>query len=298
MSSRRQFICGIGCLCQQSLATGQIITSKNLERLNQNVHSRVQQSSGCLLSEYDFDTRNIKSHASLPVESTSRDTLDADAVAAPRAFNYTVVASSGDRDYDRALAESLFYMSELFGVLPTFGFIQNARLPNAYATTAIYRAEGNEDKLPSRLDGTVLVADTLLGWLANKGIDDPVAASLAICAHEFAHIAQYRYSHQGQSIVNWLTDGQPGIKKMELHADYLAGYYVGMARLRNPETPAATVAYATYVIGDFNVDSEQHHGTPDERGQAVANGYQQGFVKKATIHEALLTGLRYVQVTN
>jgi len=275
--------------------TGQITGSNSVKGVNDDVQRSVQQSFGCLLSEFDFDSRKFMSGASLSVEGASLDSLANDTLTASPALDYTVVASSGDRDYDRALAESLFYMSELFGVLPTFGFIKNARVPNAYATTAVFQAQNQESRLPSRPDGTVLVADTLLGWLANKGIDDPVAASLAICAHEFAHIAQYRHSHKGLPVVHWLTNGQIGIKKLELHADYLAGYYVGMARHRNPQTPAATVAYATYVIGDFNVDSEQHHGTPDERGQAVASGYQQGFIHRAEFHQALLAGMRYVQ---
>ena len=250
-------------------------------------------SAGCTL----FESSKFSSAFSSAKQSSNRiadQTASHNNLFMLNGVAYVLDPSSGDRQFDRALAESLFFMSELFGVTPTFAFIKNATTPNAYATSKPFRTARDNPVLPGRADGTVLLADSIIGWMKSKGIDDPVAATLAICAHEFGHIAQFKYRHQNEKVSSILRAGEPGVKRLELHADFLSGYYIGVARHRNPQTPSASVAFAAYVTGDNRVTSFTHHGTPEERGQAVVAGYHQGYEQRSTFNDALVEGLRYV----
>lgn len=59
------------------------------------------------------------------------------------------VSTSGDKDFDYALAQTLNYLSNLFDVLPGFTYLDDAKGKNAYASPANYMG---------RSDGTVLLA--------------------------------------------------------------------------------------------------------------------------------------------
>ena len=63
-----------------------------------------------------------------------------------------VIGSSGDRDFDFALAQTLARIADLFDVLPGFGFYDDYESKNAYATKAV-RAKN--------ADGTVLFGQRL-----------------------------------------------------------------------------------------------------------------------------------------
>lgn len=208
--------------------------------------------------------------------------------------NFRISNSSGNRVFDRALVESLAFMSQTFEVLPTFGFINGSGFANAFATPKPFEAAPGDAPLPRREHGSVMLGDGMLPLLAAKGIDNPVAAALAICAHEFGHIVQYNVAYKGKRLVALLQGDLPTVKRVELHADFLSGYYVGTAKRRNPETPAATIAAATYAIGDFNVNDRGHHGTPKERGAAIYAGYREGFEVQASRNAAIVSGLKFV----
>jgi hypothetical protein len=46
----------------------------------------------------------------------------------------SVETGSGDRDFDRALAETLAFLSDRFFVLPSFAFFNELSSPNAFAS--------------------------------------------------------------------------------------------------------------------------------------------------------------------
>ena len=207
---------------------------------------------------------------------------------------FVVVAKTGNAGFDRAMAEALYQISNTFGVLPTFGFIQGGNVANAFATTVQFTQEPGDAPLPTREHGTVLFGDGILEMMQQRGVQNPVAAVLVICAHEFGHIVQYNYTYENRALIDLLNGDQPTVKRGELHADFLAGYYVGMARRRNPDTPAASIAQAAYVLGDFDVDYRGHHGTPDERGAAVYAGYRASWEQQRPFDEAVVEGLIYV----
>jgi len=106
--------------------------------------------------------------------------------------------------------------------------------------------------------------------------------------HEFGHIAQYKYG-----IYSRLVGSNGRVKRLELHADFLSGYFAGIKRLLNPSYPAATFALTQFGFGDYS-DDINHHGTPDERGAAVVAGYKAGYGERLKFGFALESGIRYV----
>lgn len=138
--------------------------------------------------------------------------------------------------------------------------------PNAYASNS------------SRADGKIAFGINMLTqylWRMDKG----KAAVAAVLAHEYGHVLQLAYN----SKLNW--------KYRELHADFLAGYYL------------RTKAYVTYQdlnnfakvffdLGDDNFWSEGHHGTNTERLNAFKAGYN---CNCSNAREAYETGENYVQ---
>lgn len=51
-----------------------------------------------------------------------------------------------------------------------------------------------------------------------------------------------------------------------LHADFLAGWDIGIRALQLPgQVNLQEIAKGMFDIGDFNFDNPSHHGTPEER---------------------------------
>ncbi len=80
------------------------------------------------------------------------------------------------------------------------------------------------------------------------------------------------------------------MKKLELHADFLAGYFASLRKLEKPNFKAAVYADTQHKFGDFSTGSQDHHGTPEERASAIVQGF------KTAVNERrnLGAGLNYV----
>jgi hypothetical protein len=199
----------------------------------------------------------------------------------PQAFDGAqekLVASTGNREFDYALAQTLSHLTDLFGVLPGFCFYDDYDGPNAFATDA---------KKMARADGTVLYGKRhFLNHMAMQ--ESPEVVVTATCAHEFGHIVQYKHN-----LTKRLTDGQPNAKRAELNADFFAGYYAGARKLQKPDYPAAVFAANRYDRGDFVTD-QTHHGTPDERAAAVVRGFETAFRGRRSFADAIQIGMNYV----
>src|SRR5262245_32904152 len=190
----------------------------------------------------------------------------------------SVETGSGDRDFDRALAETLTFLSERFFVLPSFAFFNEPSSPNAFAS---------DTRRMGRSDGDVLFGRKLFRKIMSRR-EHPEIGIVAVCAHEFGHIAQYKYG-----VYNRLVGWNRRVKRLELHADFLSGYFAGIRRLQHPNYPAATFALTQFDSGDYS-DDIGHHGTPDERGAAVVAGYKAGYDERLKFGYALESGIRYV----
>ena len=190
----------------------------------------------------------------------------------------SVETGSGDRDFDRALAETLAFLSDRFFVLPSFTFFSEPGSPNAFASST---------RRMGRSDGDVLFGRKLFREIMSRR-EHPEIGIVSVCAHEFGHIAQYKFG-----VYNRLVGSNRRIKRLELHADFLSGYFAGIRRLQHPNYPAATFALTQFGFGDYSDDIE-HHGTPDERGAAVVAGYRAGYDERLKFGFALESGIRYV----
>jgi uncharacterized protein len=90
------------------------------------------------------------------------------------------------------------------------------------------------------------------------------AALAYILAHEYAHAVQIT---SGTRIRN--------ITQLELQADCLAGYYMGvMPDVTFDRQDIEEIAGIAYQVGDYEYNNKQHHGTPKERARAVLTGFQ------------------------
>jgi len=186
-------------------------------------------------------------------------------------------ASSGNRNLDYAVAQMLSRISDVFGVLPGFCFYDDHDGANAFATTAVRMG---------RADGTVLFGKRYLAKCLSEK-ESPDAAVAAICAHEFGHIVQYKYKLDAE-----LKRGQATVKRAELNADFLAGYFAGVCKLRQPEYPAAVFATNRYARGDHSND-KQHHGTPEERAASVVLGFETAYRQRRNFADAIQIGMNY-----
>ncbi len=90
-------------------------------------------------------------------------------------------------------------------------------------------------------------------------------------AHEYAHNLQQELGIFNNQI-------SPTARPFELQADCLAGawaysvYEQGLLEAGDLEE----ATNAALAVGDFDVGNERHHGTPEERRNALLTGYESG----------------------
>jgi hypothetical protein len=193
--------------------------------------------------------------------------------------NEPMIPKSGDADFDFALAHALAKMSDVLEVHPGFAFYSDVDGKNAYATSRRRLANA---------DGTVLFGQGLLAELRGSP-DHPEIAVTAVCAHEFGHILQYK-----RGLIQQINANQTTVKRSELQADFFAGFFAGLRKLERPNYAAAVVASTQSNYGDYNVNSEGHHGTPQERGAAVVAGFKAAFNDRKNLAEAISISINYV----
>jgi hypothetical protein len=109
----------------------------------------------------------------------------------------------------------------------------------------------------------------------------------AILAHEFAHALQF---HAG--LMNLWTGG----KKIELHADFLAGYYLGRNGMI-PKGKLTAFSQEFFERGDFlPFHNISHHGTPEERRCAFLEGYRVAVKYNFNLQQAFNCGVDYIKL--
>jgi hypothetical protein len=189
-----------------------------------------------------------------------------------------VLHGSGDPMFDRALAVTLVKISDVFSVLPGFAFSERINL-NAFAS---------RDTSLGRPDGSVVFGNPLYREIFGRR-EHPEVGVVAICAHEFGHVVQYKHG------IDRLLVANNSVKRVELHADFLAGYFAGRRKLEMPDFPAAVFALTQYTFGDNNYGDPNHHGTSKERGEAVVAGFESAYRARESFAAALETGVRHAQ---
>ncbi len=192
--------------------------------------------------------------------------------------NTPMIWSSGDRDFDRALAESLLKLAACLDVSPGFAFYDDHDGINAYASPAV-RMYG--------ADGTVLFGLRLLKEIMARP-ENPEVAVVTICAHEFGHILQFKHR-----LMERVRNGAPNVKRTELQADFFAGYFAGIRKKERPSFPAAVGAMTQYGVGDNDFGSPQHHGTAVERGAAFVRGFDSAYRENRPLGDAIQVSINY-----
>ena len=192
--------------------------------------------------------------------------------------NEPMIPQSGDRDFDFALAQTLAKISNALDVVPGFAYYDDYDARNAYATD-VRRSNG--------ADGTVLFGRRLLSRCMS-GPDNPEIGVACICAHEFGHILQYK-----RGLDQLVGAGQPTVKRVELQADFFAGYCAGLRKREKPSFPAAVFAVTQYGMGDNMIHDPDHHGTPDERAAAIVRGFEVAFQERRSLADAIQISISY-----
>ncbi len=189
----------------------------------------------------------------------------------------TPLAGNLNAPIDQAILETAAELSQLLGVDPAVFYLQESEGPNAFATPrrfpSLLAAEGRPYDGP---DGTVLIGLQLISseWQATSG----TGLSLpAIEAHEFAHIAQFKYGFPYQG------------KWRELHADFIAGWYTAHSCRSKVCNPYQAMANFFYKGGG-------DHGTSSERQAAFVAGFNlnvNGNIASGTL--AYQYGIEYIK---
>lgn len=158
-------------------------------------------------------------------------------------------------------------LSEVFGVQPTFSYYDDKSKPNAKASP-----DGR---------GTILFGTTLLSNTLSMSEGD--YAVMAICAHEYAHIKQFQSGVQ-RDIARDLP-----CYCIELHADFLAGYFLKRAEA---SIGAINTKAVSQVWSAWQKDSCSH-GTNTQRFDAIEQGYFHG--DRVSASDAVKAGIVYLR---
>lgn len=190
--------------------------------------------------------------------------------------------STGNAEMDRALDRAIKRLADNFGVFPGFGFFDDEPYKNAFAY------DGTLPQLP-HTRGTVLYGDLMFSHLMK--VDPTGTAVMWVMAHEFAHIWLYSTGDRAKL-------GQEGLprtgKRIELHADFLAGFYVGQRQKENQSISLYKTGKEIWNIGDTNFNNPDHHGTPPERLAAAEAGFKVSYLQTRNAQYAYAAGLDYV----
>jgi hypothetical protein len=165
-----------------------------------------------------------------------------------------LLAASGVDFIDALMPIEIAILNSAFFVSPDFAFFDDSSGPNAFATPA--------NIVASSPHGSVIFGVNLLQSELGKVWWG--AAIAGIAAHEWAHISQF---HSGVSGATW---------KKELHADHMAGWYLGAKQLAGTHVVISGLGESVFSKGDFAFNHPSHHGTPAQRVNAMMSGYSHG----------------------
>ena len=179
----------------------------------------------------------------------------------------------------RALGIALDRMVQFSGHRPAFAFFNDSGAPNAYASP---------ERLVAGAEGTILFGRSLFRD-AMSNYESHGFSVLMIIAHEFGHIAQFSSDKYDALFSLSDTSVLP-----ELHADFLAGFYLAELDRMYAAMNNNFAARLMKDLGDFNIRSPDHHGTPDQRLKASNAGYRFGREGGLTYDGAVDLGAKFV----
>lgn len=190
----------------------------------------------------------------------------------------TMARSTGSPDLDLSFDRALQRLAETFDVWPKVGFYDDHDAPNAMAMR--YQV-GSTDEF------AVVFGRSYFKKLMDY---DPSGITLLqTAAHEFAHVWVYR-----DGLFEKIRGGQSTVKRVELHADFLSGFYLGLRKRDNPDASFWAAGIRRWQSGDTEFRNTHHHGTPDDRLAAAEAGFKLGFLEKRAPRDAFDAATSYV----
>ena len=187
--------------------------------------------------------------------------------------------TTGNLSLNQQLDAALQRLAKTFNVWPQVGFYDDGKKPNAMA---IWFEESGK-----RTYAVVFGRN----YFTKLFTYDPSGITfLQTAAHEFAHVWMYK---SGQ--LEGLLQGQPTVRRAELHADYLSGYYLGLRKRDNPKASFRSAGMKRWQSGDTFVANQHHHGTPKQRLAAAEAGFRLGYINGAKPQQAFDAATGYVK---
>ncbi len=163
-----------------------------------------------------------------------------------------VYSSTGSTELDEYLNSVKLILEDTYSIRVELKVFNDGNSPNAYANT--------NSSNQFYFDGSVFLGKNLLDKEIHKN-ENGLDAVSGIMAHEFAHILQTKMDCTLKGSL------------LELHADFLSGYYMGKSGLYT-EDGLKAFGESLYEKGDIALWDETHHGTPQQRYRAMMGGYR------------------------
>ena len=128
-------------------------------------------------------------------------------------------------------------------------------------------------------DDTIYVAQQFAAALYEGVLEGLPGDGRAAGDFAVAYVLAHEYAHNLQQELGIFDNRQSRqAKPFELQADCLSGVWAYSVFAEGALQPGdlQEASDAARAVGDFDVGNEQHHGTPDERQQALLAGYESG----------------------
>ena len=155
--------------------------------------------------------------------------------------------------------------------------------PGESATTACNTVADDQAAFYCPADDTIYVAQVFASALYEgvlRGLPGESSGARAegdfavayVLAHEYAHNLQHELEIFDTRIES------PSVKPFELQADCMAGTWANSVFEQGliDESDIEEATNAALAVGDFDVGNAQHHGTPEERRDALLVGFRGG----------------------
>lgn len=204
-----------------------------------------------------------------------------------------IYSTTGNPKVDKTLNDALGKMWAASGQKPKFYLFDDGGDRHAAFADTSYSS--------GRWKGAVCVGKTTVAAL-EKNYQNWDIVLLAVIAHELAHIAQHNTAHPGEkSLYSALIRGAGDREILaELHADFMAGYYIGWLKTEVPRISTAGVDLFMCEIGQHDSKRVDYHGSKRQRQNAYTTGYQLGTQRAKKFPGAMDDGVEFVvkQFTN
>jgi hypothetical protein len=139
------------------------------------------------------------------------------------------------------------------------------------------------EKKGQKIQNAILLGGNMMWDLAAQGDrknDLNTGEVFAVLSHEFGHLLQYLVmqnprSNKMMKVASDLSNSKT--RDIELQADALAGWIFGIATIKGlgfDDNDLTAILNRVYSLGDFSFNSEQHHGTPNQRVNAFDYGFK------------------------